>query len=135
MKKFRPNWLNREMCQPGPYLCLVLSANELKAAVEHMAGDKPHLALDRFPKQGAKVTFYDHEDGDTVAIVQLSESAQREKPCVLAALLVHEASHVVDAYFDDLGEKEPASEQRAYAMQIVSQHLFIEFDRRMRERK
>lgn len=135
MKKPKINWLNREMCHPGPFLCLVLSANELKTAVEHMAGDKPHLALDRFPKQGAKVTFYDHEDGDTVAIVQLSESAQQDEPCQVAALLVHEASHTADAYFDNIGEKQPASEQRAYAVQIISQRLFYEFDRRMRERK
>lgn len=134
MKKFKPNWLARDVARPGPYLCLVLSPNELKAAVEHLADGGPHVSLERFPKSGAKVTFYSKENDDDVAVVQMSEAAQQDEPCTVAALLVHEASHVVDNYFEGLGEKHPASEQRAYAVQSVSQRLFYEYDRRMRER-
>lgn len=42
------------------------------------------------------------------------------------ALLAHEATHVCEWYFEDIREDEPASEERAYVMQAICQHLFEE---------
>jgi hypothetical protein len=49
----------------------------------------------------------------------------------IAALLVHEAVHIWQQYCADIGEKEPASEQEAYAIQSISQTLMEEYARRL----
>lgn len=46
------------------------------------------------------------------------------------ALLVHEAVHIWQAIRDDIGERCPASEQEAYAIQSISQQLFGAYNER-----
>lgn len=41
-----------------------------------------------------------------------------------AGLLAHEAVHVMQGYFDALGEEEPGDEMQAYIVQAVSQYLW-----------
>lgn len=121
-------WLDRRVAQPGPYLCLVLSAAEHDKVLAKFGS----LGRKAFPKSGARVDSFENDTGDTVCVVMLSHSAQQREPCQTAALLVHEAVHVTEFYFEDLGEREPASEQRAYAVQGVAQELFLEFARRLK---
>ena len=83
------------------------------------------------PAVGAVTMHYTKSDGPVMerdaVIVAVSEDSQRrglDDPTGLLTLLVHEASHVVDIYFRDiLNEREPASEQRAYALQMCSRTL------------
>lgn len=42
----------------------------------------------------------------------------------LRAILVHEASHVVDFYLDHIGEENIGEETRAYLLQAVSFYIF-----------
>lgn len=121
-------WLDRRIARQGPYLCLVLSAQEHDRVLAKFGS----IGRSAFPKAGARIDSLANANGDTVCIVMLSESAQEAPPTQIAALLVHEASHACDYYFDDIGEKNPASEQKAYAIQAVSQELFEEYARRLK---
>ena len=44
------------------------------------------------------------------------------------SILVHEAVHIWQAIRDSIGEKRPASEQEAYAIQSIAQQLFSAYD-------
>ena len=51
------------------------------------------------------------------------------------ALLAHEAVHVAQRYFEDIGEEDPSEELRAYAVQAVTQHLVYEHTEWLKKRK
>ncbi len=50
-------------------------------------------------------------------------------------LLVHEAVHVAQAYFEDIAEHNPAKEQQAYAIQNIAQILMQDYERQTGEDK
>lgn len=67
-------------------------------------------------------TFPATLNGGTVHFVLLRPS---EHPVwAQLALLAHEATHIAESYFDEFGEEEPGSEERAYAVQAASGCLF-----------
>jgi hypothetical protein len=120
-------WLNREVAKPGPYLTLCLSEAELRQASKGLTDEKLP-----YPKTGAMCsTFTKTNTNELCAIVSLSESAQKRDSIELAALLVHEAVHVWQAYAEHMGETNPADEQEAYAIQSVSMRLMAEYARRL----
>lgn len=51
------------------------------------------------------------------------------------ALLAHEAVHVAQRYFEDIGEEDPSEELRAYAVQAVTQHLVYEHRKWLKKSK
>lgn len=67
-------------------------------------------------------TFPETLDGGTVHFVLLRPSDQ--PLWAQLALLAHEATHIAERYFEELGEDEPASEERAYVVQSASGCLF-----------
>lgn len=66
------------------------------------------------------------EDG--MAVVLISTPAETGWH-VDAALLCHEAYHVVSMHYDYLGEEHPSEEFVAYGVQVVSKALFEAHDR------
>ena len=59
----------------------------------------------------------------------------------IAGLLVHEATHVLQEYFEYVGEDQPGKETQAYALQAISvrlmqayrDHLYKEFDKAVKK--
>jgi predicted Zn-dependent protease len=54
-------------------------------------------------------------------------------PAEVAAVLVHEATHVKQALMRSIGETQPSDEFEAYTMQRITCELFTEYSRRINE--
>lgn len=121
-------WLDRRVAKQGPYLTLVLSDKELDKAIKPLTKQKL-----RFPVNGAICFILENHDGDLCAVIALSCKVQNHCSAIeIAGLLIHEAVHVWQAYAHDvINEKDPSSEQEAYAIQGISQELLAEYARRL----
>lgn len=122
----KTRWLDRIIAIPAPRMCLCLTADEYNEACK-VLGLK--LAPNKWVTGDACVHIFE-VDGQTTTIVciRVTESVTAVQ---IAALLVHEAVHIWQQYCADIGEKEPASEQEAYAIQSISQTLMEEYARRL----
>lgn len=123
-------WLDRRMNRL-PFFTLAGTDALYREATKAISIDYPQAWLPRH-QFGACTHFYDNAEGDKVCIVSidiLKHVANTPDQVTVLAMLVHEASHIVDEFFEDLGEHKPASEQRAYAMQYASEELFAEYRR------
>lgn len=124
--KKKPMWLDRRVAKAGPYLTLCLSKKELDKATKKLISQSLE-----FPKIGAVCfTFTKESTDDLCAVVALSEAARSCNSIEIAGLLVHEAVHIWQAYAESIGERCPAAEQEAYAIQGISQELLAEYERR-----
>lgn len=123
-----PRWLNRRVAKPGPYLTLVLSEQELAKVVKKLSCDPLS-----FPTSGAVCHTLWNKDDEVTAVVAVSISAQNNTTAIeMAGLLIHEAVHVWQVYAaESINEKNPSSEQEAYAIQGISQELLAEYARRI----
>jgi hypothetical protein len=70
----------------------------------------------------ATTHFFDSPKGNNIAIVCIPIYPDKDGVEV-AALLVHEGVHVLQDYFEYIGETEPGKETQAYAMQAISEQL------------
>lgn len=52
----------------------------------------------------------------------------------LAAILSHEAMHVVQSLFESIGEEKPGHETQAYAMQNILYQLMISYKKKSKRR-
>lgn len=122
----KTKWLDRIISTPAPRMCLCLTEDEYGEACK-VLGLK--LAPNKWVTGDACAHTFEC-DGQTTTIVCLRVRAG-VTPVQIAAMLVHEAVHVWQQYCADIGEKEPASEQEAYAIQNISQTLMEEYARRL----
>lgn len=125
------HWLDRTLII-GPYLCLCKTEDELIAAYKHCKIDYPLDTDLRFPDRGSASTIQlENPDGELVIIVTVGDRTgySREET---SAILVHEASHVVDAFFEHIKETTPSSEFKAYCMQAVTEKLLEDYKRKRR---
>lgn len=124
----KTRWLDRRIARPGPFLALCLSEREFVAALQHLKFSQ----VPRWVSSGANATMHtlEHTDGRTVCIVCMSGHEERNA-IEIAGLLIHEAVHVWQHYCDEIGERNPGSEQEAYAIQAIAQELLAEYARRL----
>ena len=124
--KTKVRWLKRNVAAQGPVLCLCLSQKELDAVTLNL--NTP--SLEWLNRGSDATTHYFDSDGKLSAVVCLGD-VKGKVGQVIAALLVHEAVHVWQAYAESIGERNPAKEQEAYAIQCISQELMTEYARRI----
>jgi hypothetical protein len=126
--KTKFKWLERRISAPGPYLCLCLSEQEYEQALKHcrVVTDGPWLST---PQCNATTHILRAPQG-LCAVICLVHYEKRQ-PIEIAGLLVHEAVHVWQDWYDYYGERAPGTEQEAYAIQSISQELMAEFARRV----
>lgn len=89
----------------------------------------------KFPQTGAQTwelpPVFDSSYFHRPIIIAISMNAQADyfvNPNGLRALIVHEANHVVCAYFRSIEEKAPGEEIVSYALQGLCEVLFNELD-------
>lgn len=118
----KPKWLNNALII-GPYITLCLSYDEYVKVVK-----KSDYITPKWNSPGRCEIIKRKED--MICVVTLQHFLNRPlHECV--GLLNHEASHALDSYFEDIGERHPSDEFRAYAYQGITQNLFVEFTRRV----
>ena len=125
MKKVR--WLARDLIV-GPYLALCLDEETFRKVMRKVDPDEspgPFMGSDA----ADATTHYwrKRADGKLIAVVTM-----RPKPdvsmVVAAGLLVHEAVHVFDSFCEQIQERNPSSEFRAYSIQAIAQRLLQSFE-------
>lgn len=85
-------------------------------------GVKPVDDWVKTPQADATAHILENAKGKAVCIICIRITPERNA-IEIAGLLVHEAVHVVQDYFNRIGEYSPATEQYAYAVQGVAQEL------------
>jgi len=122
MKK--ATWLDRNIAAPGPRLILCLTPEAYKAACKDLRIDSspPWIAT---PTADATAHVIESNYGLSV-IICISEW-EKKTGVEVCGMIVHEAVHVWQAHCELIGEREPAKEQEAYAIQIISQALMQSF--------
>lgn len=118
-------WLSRRIAATGPRLTLCTTAAQCAQALEELEV-KERVPWLGSPHADATCHYINHHSGDLACVVCISVAPGRD-PIEVAGLLVHEAVHVVQEYFKHIGEREPAIEQYAYAVQCVSQELMAAY--------
>lgn len=121
----RTNWLDRRIAAPGPYFALCLNEEQFHRACTHINCAPPPFMINDW--SNASAHCFDTARG-LVVIVCMRDWAGKD-PIVVAGLLVHEAVHVWQEYAARIGERNPGTEQEAYAIQSISQELMAEFVR------
>lgn len=130
--KPKNRWLDRRIAHPGPYLTLCLYEAEYHAAMEHLRIQGPPAWI--MGPQADATAHYCTRPDTAPAVVVCLRGWQGRDPVEVAGMLVHEAVHVWQEYAAGIGERNPGSEQEAYAVQAISQELMGEFARRMKEK-
>jgi hypothetical protein len=124
----KPNWLNRNIAAPGPFLTLCLSEREFLAAAKHCRVASPGHWI---KTQQADATAHHWVSDRGLATVVCLRGHEERSPVEIAGLLVHEAVHAWQEYADYYGETCPGREQMAYGIQSLAQELMAEFSRRL----
>lgn len=119
-------WLDRRISAPGPFLALCLTEEHFLQACKHMRVKSPPDFMSSTHANATMHTF-SGERGVT-CVVCMGDCANRD-PVEIVGLLTHEAVHVWQEYCAAIGEKQPAVEQEAYAVQSITQSLVDEYDR------
>ena len=120
-------WLDRRVAAPGPYMTLVRSEADFLAALKHLGAVPRGAWVGELPMR-ATCHYLTGKDDERCCIVAVN-FAEDNTGIEIAGLLVHEAVHIVQEYFEGIGERNPAREQQAYAVQMVSQELMWEYRR------
>lgn len=113
-------WLDRDIIT-GPYITLCTSYDEYVTASQQF---RKHDISAPFRNQGRCEAFY-HKGKLVIIVVIQGVVGWSLEECI--GLIVHEASHTSDHLFEDLGEKTPSAEFKAYTIQTISQTLTVEF--------
>lgn len=124
----KTKWLDRRISAPGPYLCLCLSEREYKLALKHCKV-KPVDPWIKTPQADA-TAHHLHAPHGLCVVVCLS-NYEKHSGVEIAGLLVHEAVHAWQEWCNYYGERYPAVEQEAYAIQSIAQELMAEYARRL----
>ncbi len=128
--KRKIKWLDRRVARPGPFLALCLTEAEYLQVMKELKV----IYLNQWVSENAGATSHHliNKEGAITSVVCVGDYKDRN-PIEVAGMLVHEAVHVWQWYTETIGERTPASEQEAYAIQAIAQELMAEFSRRMKD--
>ncbi len=71
----------------------------------------------------ATVHYFEKTDTHNLCCIVCIKSVKGLKRSEVIGLLIHETVHIWDAIIDELNEKEPSSEFKAYSIQNIAQRL------------
>lgn len=119
-KAAEPKWLDRSLII-GPYITLCTTEEQFEAVLEQLDVEKS-VPLLGSPQANATVHRFEREGGDMIFAVCLGPTEGRTG-IQIAALLLHEAVHIWQAFREHIGEREPSNEFEAYSIQRIAQSL------------
>lgn len=121
------NWLDRHT-MVTPHLLLAGDEATYRAACAHLKDPWPAQWLkDDF--SACTHTYYREGKLTCIVALNVADAAEREDQVPVIGLLAHEATHVVQKMYENVGEAHPGSEHQAYAMQNVLQELLWDYVR------
>lgn len=122
-------WLDNTLIV-GPFLCLIKTKEELISLYERGDLDIPDpLPFDFSSEMACTLTFDQNNGEQPIAAVCVGDFSKHNNS-EIAGLIAHEASHVIDAYFEYIGEKTPSSEFKAYSIQTTVEKLMKDLKRK-----
>jgi len=119
----KTRWLDRSLMF-GPYTALCLSYEEYVK----LLSTKGKIPIGRItPKwsSAGRCEVIDSPKG-LICVIVIQDFIGKNLVEVIG-LLNHEASHAMESYYDDIGERCPSAEFRAYSYQAMTQNLIEEF--------
>ena len=123
-------WLARDVARAGPHMTLVRSEAAYEHAIAHLNVKRPNVWVDD-EDGGATTHVLTNDENEMTCVIAISVTDQ--DGIQIAALLAHEATHVAQYHFEHIGERKPAIEQMAYAVQYLTQTLMYEYLRQINE--
>lgn len=116
-------WCNRNLFISPIYYALCTSERDFHKECERLK--VPRHEWPKFHKSSnhAATHWFEKGDGRVCAVVTLAPEKGKQTGVQIAALLVHEASHIWRGILAEIGEKKPCEEFEAYALQAISQDL------------
>jgi hypothetical protein len=122
----RSRWLSRDLGATAPYYKLCVTEDDFVRVAKRFT-KRPKDALPPWVTPGCNATVHRfYTEGDMFCVVCV-DSEQVNGHYEMAGVMAHEAWHVVENYFDSIGEDEPASEQTAYAIGRVAAELTVSY--------
>ena len=126
MKNPEFRWLRMDAHTLAVHYCLCLDVETFDAELKRLGiRERPNMLKNS--TSNATVHFLTHADGKTHCAIVCLPKWDKFTPAQIAGLLVHEASHIFDKHCDIIGEYEPSSEFKAYALQLITQELMLSF--------
>jgi hypothetical protein len=129
----KPNLLDRSMVV-SPWAILLCTTPKMFLETQRRLGVKP-CETRPYPTSGAQVSFFVADDyidptARKAMIVTIAENAMKNYEGIqVAAMLCHEAVHIVQRILRGIGESAPSDEFQAYSIQSVAQNLMYEYAR------
>ncbi len=129
-------WCSRYLIASTYYYALATNEKNFYKEIKKFKierGDIPYWVK---PSSAATTHFLSAKGGKRAAIVCIDpKDAKQYTGVQVAALLVHEAVHIWQAFSRDIGETEPSSEFEAYSIQWLSQELLNAYYKLVIKRK
>lgn len=101
------------------YVGFTMSPKAFKKEMKRLAIDDPPSFLG---STHANATTHILEKGGTLTCIITMEKQGKDRPIEqIAGLLAHEAVHVVQELWHNIGERSPGSEAEAYLVQMITQ--------------
>lgn len=121
-------WLERWMVRAPLYFTLCTTTAQFHAELRRLMVNRSEWPPFVGKGANATTTFLENGNGDTTAIVTIPVHEDMSGVDV-AAILVHEATHIKRKVMEILGEDHPSEEFEAYTMQAISGRLMHEYAR------
>lgn len=118
---------------PEMEIALTHSKKKARKAIRKAMGREQVDAFEESSGDACTTFITDAETGDRRYLIWMTNTLEFSA-AQDAALLCHEAVHVVSDYLQSIGEDEPGDELVAYAVQFVAQNLIeLHFDWKKRK--
>lgn len=123
-------WLRRDLLELNGFYTLCTTEKQYRLTLKHLkikTKDAPSFLITQ--QANATVHCFDSK-GKTCYVVCIGNTEGQTREQILA-LLVHEAVHIWQDFKASIGEHNPGRESEAYAIQMLSQSLMIEYFRQV----
>jgi predicted metal-dependent peptidase len=127
-------WLDHTVLR-GVNFVLCTSEKDYLKVCKHLNVKDPLEYLARPDGMGAATHTLTNERTGEVNCVVCINIVKRRSVGVLAALLAHEATHVMQAVFKRIGERYPGDEIQAYAIENITRELIDDYQRQAKLKK